>query len=287
MNDLQEATHTYASYSFAAYCEQVAKNKRDKYFSENFDETDREAAFGPHNGCDTCQGTGWVPVSKDDMSDPYRRLWVQAEITTPSQDGFHLIPCQSCNSGKPEEHIVKQGTSFVRKNIVTGESVGSFEPKSGLREQTENPNHRNAQKKLDHEKNVHTGDGPDNKKDDKQGGEHDSPAQRKTQSNERRKQKEKERSQKKLMPYEFASQKEAERAASHLGLQGSHTSGNGIYKPGSSEYSLRDAVHRKKEKQKMKGGRFHREEAEGLSTGIGIANPEQIFGVVKRIVKGE
>jgi hypothetical protein len=80
-----------------------------------------------------------------------------------------------------------------------------------------------------------------------------SPEDRKEKAKDARAEKEKERKSKKLLPYEFTSQEDAERASGHLGLQGSHSAGNGIYKPGSSDYSLRDAVARKKQKQKMKG----------------------------------
>jgi hypothetical protein len=68
--------------------------------------------------------------------------------------------------------------------------------------------------------------------------------------------KEKERQSKKLLPYEFTDQKDAELAGKHLGINGAHATGNGIYKPGSSDFSLRDAVARKKSKQRMRGG-FH------------------------------
>lgn len=157
-----------------------------------------------------------------------------------------------------------------------------------VEEETDNPNYRQSQRKVDQDKRAHS----DNKNDGKNAQQNtDSSAQKKTAADQRRKAKEKERDSKKLMPYEYTSQKEAERAASHLGLHGSHTSGNGIYKPGSSEYSLRDAVHRKKDKQKMRGGHgargHHSESVEGLSTGVGIANPEQVLAVVKRVVRGE
>lgn len=279
--NLNEATHTYSSYSFATFCEAANQEKRGKYFSESFDESERENAFGPNNGCDgDCQGTGWVPVSKDDMGNPYRGLYVQAELDSPSNDGWHFVPCPKCTKSDGE-HIVKEGNKFVLK--VNGQESASFD-KPTVSEETDNPNYRQGQRKVDSDKRAHS--------DDKDKGKSaadktDSAAQRKEKSTQRRREKEKDRASKKLMPYEYADQKQAERASQHLGLHGSHTSGNGIYKPGSSEHSLRDAVHQKKEKQKMKGGHFHREEAEGLSTGVGIANPEQVLGIVKRIVRGE
>ena len=80
-----------------------------------------------------------------------------------------------------------------------------------------------------------------------------SPEDRKQKSKEKRAEKEQLRKSKKLLPYEFTDQKDADRTAGHLGIHGSHSTGNGIYKPGSSDYSLRDAVARKKSKQKMHG----------------------------------
>lgn len=276
---LNEATHTYASYSFAAYCEALCHEKRGKYFSEAFGEKERESAFGPHNGCKgACEGTGWVPVSKDDMTQPLRSQWVKAEMDSPSVDGWHFLPCPTCqpvNDGT--EHITRNGNKFTLRR--EGKEVAAFEKtikeSVEITEAVEKDEKGNDKNKYD----------PDKKK--KADNERDSDPQKKQDAKNKRNEKEKEREKKKLMPYEFSSQKEAERAASHLGLHGSHTAGNGIYKPGSSEHSLRDAVHRKKAKQKMKGGRFHREEAEGLSTGAGIANPDVVLGVVKRVVKGD
>jgi hypothetical protein len=45
-------------------------------------------------------------------------------------------------------------------------------------------------------------------------------------------------------------------------MHGSHTTGNGIYKPGTSDMSLRDAVARKKQKQRMRSGKVQHEENE-------------------------
>jgi hypothetical protein len=178
--------------------------------------------------------------------------------------------------------------TFSSYNFATYcEKVEELKKGKSVEEETDNPNYRQGQRKIDSEKRAGSkgGDGKDAK------GKTDSSAQKQTTAKQRRDEKEKERDSKKLMPYEYTSQKEAERAASHLGLHGSHTSGNGIYKPGSSEYSLRDAVHRKKDKQKMRGGHgargHHSESVEGLSTGVGIANPEQVLSVVKRVVRGD
>jgi len=130
MNDLKEASHTFASYSFATYCEELTRNKRNKYVSENFV---KEDAFGPDNGCCHCQGTGWIPVSSSDMDDPYRHLWVQAEIDSPSDDGWHLVPCKECApvSDGLDEHIVKQGDKYTLKSKKSGKDLGTYDSKAG------------------------------------------------------------------------------------------------------------------------------------------------------------
>jgi len=110
--------------------------------------------------------------------------------------------------------------------------------------------------------------------------------QAKQKSKENFQDKKKEREDNKLLPYEFTSQKDAERAAGHLGLNGAHSAGSGVYKPGSSEFSLRDAVHRKKEKQKTHGGvasRFH----ESLDTGAGLAMTDPVVFQVKKTVRNK
>lgn len=162
------------------------------------------------------------------------------------------------------------------------ENLEKLEKEKSVEEETDNPNYRQGQRKIDQEKRANAGSKGDSAEDKTA-----SAAQKKALAAQRRKQKEREHDAKKLLPYEYTSQKEAERAASHLGLHGSHTAGNGIYKPGSSEYALRDAVHRKKQKQKMRGGYLRRESTEGLSTGVGIENPEQVLAVIKRVVRGE
>lgn len=256
---LNENAHTFGSYDFATYCAEAAEVKRKCYFSENFDlENGRTDVFGQHNECSgKCQGTGWVPVSKSDMDNPYRHLYVQAEVDTPSEDGWHLVPCQTCNPIKEEldEHIVKQGSDFVLKSKKSGKDLGSYPSKSGAEKrekQVEYFKHLKEDSVLpgDSGKKKEAKEAPE-KKDD-----NESDQDRKEKAKQNRDAKEKERKSKKLLPYEFASQKDAEKSGGHLGLTGAHDTGNGIYKPGSSDYSLRDAVARKKEKQNSKGHRF-------------------------------
>lgn len=44
-----------------------------------------------------CEGTGAVPIKKDDMQEPFRTLWLEAEKEKPSEDGWHFVKCPDCN----------------------------------------------------------------------------------------------------------------------------------------------------------------------------------------------
>ncbi len=250
---LDENVHTSPSFSFAVYCEAVADTRRDKYFTENFDlANDRNNVFGPHNGCTgKCSGTGWIPVSNSDQENPYRALYQQAEIDTPSEDGFHLVPCPKCfplpATGELDEHIVKQGSQYILKSKKTGKNLGVSDTKAGAVKREGQVEY------FKHIKEDSDLPGGEDKEETKEKDPNVSPADKKRKEQAKRQAKEKERKAKKLLPYEFASQKDADRSGGHLGLHGSHAAGNGIYKPGSSDFSLRDAVAQKKQKQAMRG----------------------------------
>jgi len=63
--------------------------------------TDRYQALGiPYPKCECngqCEGTGFVPVTKDDTEEPFRTLWLEAEAKEPSDDGWHFVKCPDCN----------------------------------------------------------------------------------------------------------------------------------------------------------------------------------------------
>jgi hypothetical protein len=65
--------------------------------------TDRYQALGipypdPETVClGQCEGTGFVPVKADDEEECFRELWRQAEIKSPSDDGWHFVKCPDCN----------------------------------------------------------------------------------------------------------------------------------------------------------------------------------------------
>ena len=67
--------------------------------------TDRYQALGmPPPDLETmcqgqCEGIGWVPIAKDDMSEPWRTLWLEAEAEEPAEkDGYHFVKCPDCNA---------------------------------------------------------------------------------------------------------------------------------------------------------------------------------------------
>lgn len=52
-----------------------------------------------------CEGMGVVPVAPDDMSQPWRRLWLEKEKKNgPSEDGYHFVTCPTCGgSGRRDK----------------------------------------------------------------------------------------------------------------------------------------------------------------------------------------
>lgn len=64
--------------------------------------TDRYDALGipepnPKTMCKGhCEGTGMVPVDKDNMEEPWHTLWLEAEAEEPTDDGWHFVTCPDC-----------------------------------------------------------------------------------------------------------------------------------------------------------------------------------------------
>jgi hypothetical protein len=49
-----------------------------------------------------CEGLGRVPIDEDDMEEPWRSLWLQAEAQNP-KGGYHFVKCPDCNgTGKKQ-----------------------------------------------------------------------------------------------------------------------------------------------------------------------------------------
>ena len=46
-----------------------------------------------------CEGTGFVPVARDDLNDPWFRLWREAHEAAGEHecDGWHFVRCPDCN----------------------------------------------------------------------------------------------------------------------------------------------------------------------------------------------
>ena len=72
--------------------------------AERFEIVDRYTALGiPHPDPKTmckgqCEGTGFVPIHKDDAEEPWHTLWLEAEKVSPNEDGddYHFVQCPDC-----------------------------------------------------------------------------------------------------------------------------------------------------------------------------------------------
>ena len=68
-----------------------------------FEFTDRYQALGiPYPDVNTmckgqCEGTGWVPLHKDDDDPEYAGLWEAAEKLHPTDDNYHFVKCPTCS----------------------------------------------------------------------------------------------------------------------------------------------------------------------------------------------
>ncbi len=64
--------------------------------------TDRYAALGiAHLDVRTmckgqCEGTGHVPIHRDEADPQWKKLWDKAEEESPSEDGWHFVVCPDC-----------------------------------------------------------------------------------------------------------------------------------------------------------------------------------------------
>lgn len=44
-----------------------------------------------------CEGTGLIPIAKDDEESIYHELWLESEKENPSLDGYHFVKCPDCD----------------------------------------------------------------------------------------------------------------------------------------------------------------------------------------------
>lgn len=64
--------------------------------------TDRYKALGmPYPDAKTmckgqCEGTGVVPIYRDETDPVFLALWGKAEKDNPSDDGYHFVKCPDC-----------------------------------------------------------------------------------------------------------------------------------------------------------------------------------------------
>ena len=70
---------------------------------------DRYQALGipypdPATMCDgPCQGTGVVPVNKDEQDPTLKALWTEAENEAPADDGWHFVKCPVCHGTRKKK----------------------------------------------------------------------------------------------------------------------------------------------------------------------------------------
>jgi hypothetical protein len=68
-----------------------------------------------------CEGTGWVPIDKDRMEEPWRTLWLKAEAESPSDDGWHFVKCPDCDGTghRKDGHWVAKEASVKMRELLS------------------------------------------------------------------------------------------------------------------------------------------------------------------------
>ncbi len=70
---------------------------------DDYEFTDRYKALGipypdPATVCHgLCEGTGVVPIHRDDTDPVFKKLWLEAEAKQHEDDGWHFVTCPACN----------------------------------------------------------------------------------------------------------------------------------------------------------------------------------------------
>lgn len=93
----------------------------------NIEFTDRYKAMGiPYPDPDTmclgpCEGTGYVPVNREDDNPIYNALWQKAEKEKPTDDGWHFVTCPMCSGTRlnpnPQPPDYKKKYEYADKHI--------------------------------------------------------------------------------------------------------------------------------------------------------------------------
>lgn len=67
-----------------------------------------------------CEGTGYVPIHKDDMSEPWHTLWLEQEEKHHEEDGYQFVNCPDCNgTGKRDGTTVWNKSNKLAAGVVT------------------------------------------------------------------------------------------------------------------------------------------------------------------------
>ena len=70
--------------------------------SDEMEFTDRYQALGipypdPKTMCHgDCEGTGWLPIDRDETDSELQAMWREAEAIKPTDDGWHFVKCPEC-----------------------------------------------------------------------------------------------------------------------------------------------------------------------------------------------
>lgn len=105
-----------------------------KHLSESFQFFDRYDALGiprpdPATMCKgPCEGTGLVPISRDETDPELRRRWDVAEQESPSDDGWHFVVCPTCEGSRLSEEGAWRTTKSGHKIFVDGGKVTKGNP---------------------------------------------------------------------------------------------------------------------------------------------------------------
>jgi hypothetical protein len=102
--------------------------------SESFQAFDRYDALGiprpdPATMCKgPCEGTGVVPISRDETDPELRRRWDVAEQENPADDGWHFVVCPACEGSRLSEEGAWRTTKSGHRIFIDGGKVTKGNP---------------------------------------------------------------------------------------------------------------------------------------------------------------
>jgi hypothetical protein len=122
---------------FGALSESVGSSRWTRFgqqLSESFQFFDRYDALGiplpdPATMCKgPCEGTGVVPISRDETDPELRRRWDVAEQENPADDGWHFVTCPTCEGSRLSEEGAWRTTKSGHRIFIDGGKVTKGNP---------------------------------------------------------------------------------------------------------------------------------------------------------------